>query len=353
MHDRRRRRGRGWVGASLAALLLVLAWPVSSAEFAGGGFAVFGSTGQLSTAEQQRLSRGGTVVRTIERADAELGVFAATRFTGTAASLIGWTRAIAELKKAPGIRAVGRLSRVPTMRDLDGLVIDDDDLQALRRCIPGDCALKLDAPAIAAAHEAILRAGDSWRAAAIRAFKDILLTRVRQHREGGLGGLAPVVDKAAPTHAADTFRTLMVGWADPAQAVPSLSGTFGVSAPVDRPEVESFYYWSKERYDAGKDVISVTYVVMTAPRASSGIAALVLSQQIFASHYVNGAIGVTAVLQDAATGQRYLAYLNRSSVDLFTGPFRLFRRAAEQRIERQVPALLKQLRERLEQPPPS
>ena len=166
-------------------------------------------------------------------------------------------------------------------------------------------------------------------------------------------GLPPVADKAVPIHAAETFRGLMAG-VEPIAVVPGLSGVFGLQAPVSgRRDIESFYYWSKERFDAGKDVVSVTYVVMTTTGASSGISAVVLSQQIFASHYVNGAIGMTAVLQDSATGQRFLAYLNRSSVDLFTGPFRLFRRAAEQRIERQVPVLLRQLRERLEQPPPS
>jgi hypothetical protein len=76
---------------------------------------------------------------------------------------------------------------------------------------------------------------------------------------------------------------------------------------------------------------------------------LVTGKQIFATHYVEGALGVTMVWQDATNGLRYLAYLNRSQLDLLRGIFgRLARGVLEGRLKRQAPQIIRGLRARLE-----
>jgi hypothetical protein len=85
---------------------------------------------------------------------------------------------------------------------------------------------------------------------------------------------------------------------------------------------------------------------------------MTVSTQLYASHYIDGALGVTAVVCDAAgptnpdaAGQHrcYLVYLNRTRVDLLGGLFGVFKRAAiEDRVESEGPALMRDVTRRLE-----
>ena len=120
--------------------------------------------------------------------------------------------------------------------------------------------------------------------------------------------------------------------------------------PHAETTVESFFYWSKEHYGEGKPVISVTQVGIVRPDGAHRVpGVLIAGKQIFASHYLEGALGVTAIVRDPTTGTSYLAYVNRSQVDLLRGWLgRLMRGALEDRLERQAPSIIRGLRERLE-----
>lgn len=76
---------------------------------------------------------------------------------------------------------------------------------------------------------------------------------------------------------------------------------------------------------------------------------LVASKQIFATHYVEAGLGLTMVLRDHATGTPYLAYVNRSQVDLLRGWLGgLVRSVLQNQLERQAPQIVRGLRARLE-----
>ena len=49
-------------------------------------------------------------------------------------------------------------------------------------------------------------------------------------------------------------------------------------------------------------------------------AVLIAAKQILATHYLQGALGLTMVLADSASGTSYLVYLSRSQLDLLKGP---------------------------------
>jgi hypothetical protein len=120
--------------------------------------------------------------------------------------------------------------------------------------------------------------------------------------------------------------------------------------PYADSTVESFFYWSKEHYGNGKPVISITHVGIVRPESDHRLPAiLVAGKQIFATHYFEGGLGLTMVLREATNGAPYLAYLNRSQVDLLRGFFGgLVRSVLEDRLERQAPLIVQGLRARLE-----
>jgi hypothetical protein len=77
--------------------------------------------------------------------------------------------------------------------------------------------------------------------------------------------------------------------------------------------------------------------------------AFVIARQVFASHYVTGAFGITALTRAAPGDPRYLLYLNRSRVDVLDGHLAGFvRHVIERRINAEAPGSLLGLRRRLE-----
>ena len=119
------------------------------------------------------------------------------------------------------------------------------------------------------------------------------------------------------------------------------------------PAVESLFYWSKDRLD-GKAEISVTQIAIVQSNDPSLPEALAAGKQVFATHYVNGSLSLTAVIRDPEDGRHYLAYLNRSDLDMIGGLFGgLVRRIIEHRVKNDVPAVLRGLRTRIESGEPT
>ena len=81
---------------------------------------------------------------------------------------------------------------------------------------------------------------------------------------------------------------------------------------AELPSAESFLYWSKEQYENGKPVIAVTQVHIVRPVGPSLPVVAVLGQEVFASHYRDGSLGTTFVLEGGKT--RYLVVLEQVEI---------------------------------------
>lgn len=302
----------------------------------------------VSSDDRARLDRDQVIARTLPGPKGQLAVFVATRLNAQPDVLAAWTRAIAELKRSRFVLAVGRFSDPPRPSDLDGLTLDQRDLDALRRCRPGACGLKLSTAEIDALTAVAARAGADWRDAIQREFRRLLVARVHRYRVGGLAASSPASDRPTTATPHEAFDAIV-------DQSPYLTQMPAVASWLTRyphadAAVESFFYWSKEHYGEGKPVVSVTHVGIvhsdTDPRLP---AVLVASKQIFATHYVEAGLGVTMVLRDEATGTPYLVYVNRSQVDLLRGWFGgLVRSVLQDRLERYAPQIVRGLRARLE-----
>jgi hypothetical protein len=117
---------------------------------------------------------------------------------------------------------------------------------------------------------------------------------------------------------------------------------------LDAPDVvESFLYWSTETFGF-KPITSVTQRTVLRLHAPGAPAAVVVSRQVFATHYKDAALGITALTGSAEDGW-YLVYVHRSHVDVLDGPFGgLVRRVIERRVRDEAPGLMRALRRTLE-----
>jgi hypothetical protein len=331
-----------------AVALSIATGPFGGAQQAGRDpFQFLTPSVVVSADDRERIDRDEVLARVLSGKSGQLAVFVATRLNAPPDALVAWMRAIAELKRSKFVLAIGRFSDPPRSSDLENLTLDQRELDAIRRCRPGDCGLKLSAVEIESLTAVVATAGAEWPGAAQREFRRLLAERVVQYRAGGLAAVAPPADRKS--RKADEALSAIVAQSPYLAKLPHVVAWLKDYPHADS-RVESFFYWSKEYYGGGKPVVSITHVGIIRPESDHRLpAVLVAGKQIFATHYFDGGLGLTMVLRDPANGTPYLAYINRSQVDMLRGFFGAFvRRVLEDRVERQVPLIIRGLRTRLE-----
>jgi len=308
-----------WIGAAVVATLLVTGGDAARLrQQVEDPFSFFAPVVTVSADDRQRLNRGEVLVRILPGRDGEVGVSALTRLDADPEALVHWTQAIEALKKGPYLRAIHKFSNPPVLSDLDDLVLDEVDLQAIRRCRKSDCGVKLGEDEIPSLRVAAATAGSEWKSAVQHEFRRIVLGRVTRYHAEGLSGLQAYVDHSEPTLPRDVFSAILGGYPFLSRHLPALADGLSRYPKVSLPATESFLYWSKEYYGRGKPVIAVTQVHIVRPGGPPWPIVLVFGQEVFASHYRNGSLGVSASVS-GADNTRYLVYLNRSRLDTLGG----------------------------------
>lgn len=333
---------------AVAAGLSIEARPLGRAPEGSNPFEFLAPWVIVTPEDRGRLDREEVVTRTLPGRDGQLAVFAATRLNAPPDALVAWTHAIAELKRSRFVLAIGRFSDPPSPSDLEGLELDEGELQAIRRCRPGACGLKLSAGEIESLTAVVAGDGAGWQDAAQREFRRLLAERVIRYRAGGPASLAPPVDRTNQRRPDQAFSAIV-------EQSPYLTKLPAVMRwleeyPHAASDVESFFYWSKEHYGQGKPVIALTHVGIVRPESDHRVPAVVVAgRQIFAAHYLEAGLGLTMIVRDSTNGASYLAYVNRSQVDMLRGFFGgIVRRVLEDRVESQTPLIMRVLRTRLE-----
>jgi hypothetical protein len=310
-------------------------------------FAFYQPLVTLGPADRARLDRGEIVARILPARGGEVAVFASTRLNAAPERLVRWTHAIEVFKAGPYTKAIRRLSSPPVLSDLDDLVLDEVDLEAIRRCRAGDCDVKLAADEIRTLRVAISAAGAGWPPVVQREFRKIILERIVQYHTEGFAGLPPYVDHEVPVLPRDVLRGILERSPHLRNHLPEVADGLVRYPRVALNGTDSFMYWSKEHYGSGKPIIAVTQVHIVRPVGASLPELAVFSQDIYASHYRDGSLGSTFIVGD--TDRRYLVYVNRSTLDRLGGFFGGLKRAIlESRLESEVKTQIDQVRRKLE-----
>lgn len=329
---------RRWVG-----LLVLLTLPALAAS--GDPFAFFTPTAIVTGDDLGQLNRGEPIARILPAKGLEVAIFAAVPVNIDGNRLLSWMRQIEALKKSAYVLAIGRFSNPPRIEDVAGLSIDDEDLSAIRACRPRSCAVKLSADEMTDLQKAATESAGDWKAPVQDAFRRLVLKRVQTYL--ATGQTPAYQDQRSPVSPAERFTSLLQQSAFLAEHLPRL-GELLRNPPSPTPGVESFFYWSKERL-VRKAVISVTYVVMTRGHKPGEPDAIVASKDIYATHYVEGSFAVTALMRGDPGRFNYLAYLNRSEVDVLRSSFMgLVRLVMQRRLKAEAASVLAGLRRRLE-----
>jgi len=310
-------------------------------------FSFFQPSVTVTAGDRSKMDDGHPVAHVVAGRDSEVGVWAAVPVNVDGDRLVAWMRRIEALKKSSYVPAIGRFSNPPRLDDLADMSLDDEDTADLATCHPNHCDLKLSAAEMislqhAAGHPDALQ----------QRFRQLVLDRINAYLSGG--AIGPYADRASEVWPAQAFDRLLDHSTFVTMHAPSFAESLRRTRTASTPAVESFLYWSKESL-GGKPTITVTDVRILRADDPSLPEVVVAGRQIFATHYVNASLGVTALVRGEPEHSNYLVYVNRSELDLVHGTFgAIVRWLIQRRLKADADDVLQSLRRRLEsgEPPP-
>lgn len=329
---------RGYFSALVALICAIVSAPAAEPR---SGLPALAPDITLDQDDRTQLTAGNTIIRLTATSDGYLSLSAMVRADITPERFLRWMTSVEVLQKGKYIPEIGRFSTPPAEHDLRDLTIDLDDVRDLERCEPSDCGLKLSEPEIALLVDQ--RDEDALR----QSLRRMLVERATQYLTRGDSGTAPYLDHDDPVDPGLAFEGVL-------QRVPFFPRSLKCYADYlrtfphgsDGHVRHSFLYWSRESLGL-KPIITLTHLSAARFEQPHLPEAVVVARQVYASHYKNASITITALVADGPT--RYLAYINRTHVDAFGGMFGgMVRRLVERRVKSEAPEVLQNLRRRLE-----
>ena len=228
-----------------------------------------------------------------------------------------WAEDFADFDRGSSVQAVRRLSTPPLLSDFDGLVLSQDELRELARCRVGNCAMQLDADSIRRVAAIDWKQGTA-AAAATAIVRRMMLDVALRYRAEGNAGLPHYHDAKRATDVEQNLRGMLdeeaAAGRTPAPLLAFLRGNPGVP-PAG---ATSYLYWTTNTFGL-KPTTRLNHTVVYRG-ADGGIAGVIATKQLYASHYFHGGLEFRFVAANAALDERFvLVMVTRSRSDGLTG----------------------------------
>ena len=280
----------------------------------------------LSPAEFREMEEGRIVVKVLPtRLKQEVASFGAVRIDVPPEFFVARFRDIESFKKGRFVPEIKKFSDPPKMEDWEGLTVEPREIESLKGCRVHDCPVKLAAEAMESFRREVDWKAPHYREQAAELLQQILLRRVEAYLSGGSATLGCYDDKNHSLDRAAEFRSLLDQSPYLAEYVPEFDRYLREYPRVSLEGAEHFVYWSKEKYSQeAKAVIALTSTSIYRQEDTPGRPFVITSQQIYASHYFEGSLGVALVVdasEDKTTPRIYLVNLNRTRIDFLRGFF--------------------------------
>ena len=263
------------------------------------------------------LSREQPVARLVPVSDKrEVAVSGLVNVRASAEDFLRSYREGMTRKNNAAILEIGSFAKEPSLADLQNLTVDVQDIEDLKECVVGECQVKLSAAMIERFRREIDWQAPDYQLKVTNLFKQLLLDYVRDYRNRGNAALIQYNDKRDEVSVAAEHRALTGA----SSYVNDLLGNKQSGLQV----VEDAIVWSKIKFGL-KPVIAINHITIYRRNGDVGAQAVVASKQIYANHYFNAFLALTAFVNVPDSGA-YLVYENRSRADGLEGPFSKIKR---------------------------
>jgi hypothetical protein len=146
---------------------------------------------ELNDEDIRDMADGEIVARTLDGSGSEITVFYAGVISTDPAIFVEAVANPERLWKSARVQRLGRFSTPPRLDDLAGFRLGERDVEAIRRCVPGRCDVKLSAAEI----EQMRDAGSIQEE-----FRRVVLRRVTEYLDNGFRSTTDYVDHQTPVN---------------------------------------------------------------------------------------------------------------------------------------------------------
>jgi hypothetical protein len=262
------------------------------------------------------LQRGETVVKSAPVQDKrEVAVAGLVSLKATAQEFLRSYRESLTKSNNAAVLEIGSFGAVPALADLQNLTLEARDIEDLKECTAGDCQIKLSAAMIERFAKEINWQAPDHAQQATQLFRTMLFEYVTDYRARGDAALITYGDKSKAIRLAEEHAALT-----------NASGYLNdlVDSSSELQQVEELLVWSKIKFGL-KPVIAINHVTIYKRERQLGPQIVAVSKQIYANHYFNSSLALTAFVTLAGPTS-YLVYENRSRADGLEGPFSKLKR---------------------------
>lgn len=276
----------------------------------------------LSDGEISMIARGKAVAKVLPtQTPSEILVFGAVFVNARPERYAKLALDMGRLRRSPHYLGAGRFSDPPLLSDLEGFILEPDDIRGLKNCRPGKCSVQLPAEAIEE-----LRASLDWSRPDVgeqvnERIRRMALEVVRRYQADGNRVLGDYRDTGQAPEAGIQLRSLLGQSAAPLAYMPELQDYLLEYPRIQPVAAESLFYWERVHFGM-KPTLRLNHAIAYRSTGTREAAQIVIVKQLYASHYFQIALDVTACVTDSAgtgNGGFYLISLKGSSQQGLTG----------------------------------
>ena len=300
----------------LAALVVVTAIsPPGSSQSSTKPQTFFQQEIGLSPDQIAAIRNGKPVTKNLPpRTPDEVFLFGAVYIHASPDAYFSYATDFDHLRQLPNYVALGVFNNPPRLSDLQGFAFDQDDIQALKRCKPGDCLIQAPATSIEELNRSI-----DWSALNVNEQVNQLLQKAAlqfllAYQRDGNQALGVYNDKRNPTVVPQQFAYMLSYETALPEILPDFYG-YLLAYPNAKPaNVNDTFYWANAKFGL-KPTLRIVHVVTMRGAPGDQLAYAIAEKQLYSSHYFETALDLSFCVRgsDSATNPGFYLIMSMGS----------------------------------------
>jgi hypothetical protein len=247
----------------------------------------------LSEDQIAAIRSGKAVAKALpSRTPAEVFLFGAIYIHAAPESYLTFAHDFDRRREHSAYWALGVFGNPPQLSDLKDFSFSNDEVQALKKCTPGDCQIQLPASSIKEFHRSINWSADDVSEQVNRLLQKTALQRLLAYQREGNQALGVYNDKHDPTVVPQQFAYMLTY----AKALPAHLPdfyTYLLAYPHAKPaNVEDTFYWARVKFGL-KPTLRVVQMVTMRGDSADPVAYAIAEKQLYSSHYFETALDLS------------------------------------------------------------
>ncbi|MDX1981594.1 MAG: hypothetical protein SFV51_15100 [Bryobacteraceae bacterium] len=276
----------------------------------------------LSDAQITLITGGKAVAKVLaSRIPSEIFVFGAVFVHATPEEYVKLAFDMDRLRRLPGYLGAGRFSDPPALSDLEGFTLEPEDIRHLKTCRPGKCKVQLPATAMHELQESLDWSEPGAAAQVGSRVRTMALDLLQRYQESGNRVLGNYHDSDHPFDVNAQLQSLL-GRSEVLPVYLPLLNRYMLDYPnATLADVESLFYWERVSFGL-KPTLRLNHAVAYRSQGPMGSAHVVAVKQLYASHYFQLALDLTACVREGGRTDGagfYLISLKGSTQQGLTG----------------------------------